>query len=127
MWQTIFLSARLNMVPRMVMGAAAVINIKRMCKLLEDTSTLLQPSHPPKNSLRLTKLPPDCVRRREPLTYLSLWRGGRVVECGGLENRCTCKRTEGSNPSLSATFTYIATLQITYASWVTVDKEWLYD
>ena len=30
------------------------------------------------------------------------WRGGRVVECGGLENRCTCKRTEGSNPSLSA-------------------------
>ena len=25
-----------------------------------------------------------------------------MVECGGLENRCTCKRTEGSNPSLSA-------------------------
>ena len=50
-----------------------------------------------------------------------------MVECGGLENRCTCKRTEGSNPSLSATFTYIATLQITYASKVAVDKEWLYD
>ena len=50
-----------------------------------------------------------------------------MVECGGLENRCTCKRTEGSNPSLSATFPYMATLQITYASKVTVDKEWLYD
>jgi hypothetical protein len=25
-----------------------------------------------------------------------------VVERGGLENRCACKRTEGSNPSLSA-------------------------
>ena len=26
-----------------------------------------------------------------------------MVERGGLENRCTRKRTEGSNPSLSAT------------------------
>ena len=25
-----------------------------------------------------------------------------MVERGGLENRCACKRTEGSNPSLSA-------------------------
>ncbi len=33
---------------------------------------------------------------------LKLWRGGRVVECGGLENRCTGNCTEGSNPSLSA-------------------------
>ena len=32
MKQTIFLSARLNMVPRMVMGAAAVIMTKQMCK-----------------------------------------------------------------------------------------------
>ena len=31
------------------------------------------------------------------------WRGARVVERGGLENRCTCEGTEGSNPSLSAT------------------------
>jgi hypothetical protein len=31
------------------------------------------------------------------------WRGGRVVECGGLENRCaSLRRTEGSNPSPSA-------------------------
>ena len=30
-------------------------------------------------------------------------RGGRVVEGGGLENRCGGNSTEGSNPSLSAT------------------------
>ncbi len=29
-------------------------------------------------------------------------RGAGVVERGGLENRCTLARTEGSNPSLSA-------------------------
>jgi hypothetical protein len=34
--------------------------------------------------------------------FLSDWRGGRVVECTGLENQHTCKRIEGSNPSLSA-------------------------
>src|SRR5579859_8248304 len=32
----------------------------------------------------------------------SLRRGGRAVDCGGLENRCAGNRTEGSNPSLSA-------------------------
>ena len=31
------------------------------------------------------------------------WRGARVVELDGLENRCARKGTEGSNPSLSAT------------------------
>lgn len=31
------------------------------------------------------------------------WRGAGAVERGGLENRCARKRTEGSNPSLSAT------------------------
>ena len=25
-----------------------------------------------------------------------------MVECSGLENRCKCERTEGSDPSLSA-------------------------
>ena len=30
------------------------------------------------------------------------WRGARVVEWGGLENRYTRKGIEGSNPSLSA-------------------------
>lgn len=30
-------------------------------------------------------------------------RGAGVVDRGGLENRCTRKGTEGSNPSLSAT------------------------
>lgn len=29
-------------------------------------------------------------------------RGGRVVECGGLENRCRFAPTQGSNPCLSA-------------------------
>ena len=29
-------------------------------------------------------------------------RNGRVVECGGLENRCTLTGTGGSNPSFSA-------------------------
>jgi hypothetical protein len=31
-----------------------------------------------------------------------LWRGGRVVYCGGLENRFPLTRDGGSNPSLSA-------------------------
>ncbi len=30
------------------------------------------------------------------------WRDGRVVDCGGLENRCPGDWTGGSNPSLSA-------------------------
>ncbi len=30
------------------------------------------------------------------------WRGARVVDRGGLENRCACERTVGSNPTLSA-------------------------
>ena len=30
------------------------------------------------------------------------WRGGRVVDCGGLENRCAGNSTGGSNPSPSA-------------------------
>jgi hypothetical protein len=30
------------------------------------------------------------------------WRGGRVVECAGLENQSPCKRTAGSNPAPSA-------------------------
>jgi hypothetical protein len=32
----------------------------------------------------------------------TLRMGGRVVECGGLENRCGLKPTGGSNPSPSA-------------------------
>ena len=30
------------------------------------------------------------------------WRGGRAVECAGLENQSPCKRTAGSNPAPSA-------------------------
>jgi hypothetical protein len=32
------------------------------------------------------------------------WRGARVVESGGLENRCTRKGTVGSNPTLSVNY-----------------------
>ena len=35
--------------------------------------------------------------------YFCARRNGRVVECGGLENRCPLARTGGSNPSSSAT------------------------
>ena len=35
--------------------------------------------------------------------FFSSRRGGRVVECGGLENRCGGDSTGGSNPPLSAT------------------------
>ena len=35
--------------------------------------------------------------------FFSDRRGGRVVECGGLENRCGGDSTGGSNPPLSAT------------------------
>ena len=36
------------------------------------------------------------------LCILHLWRGGRVVYCGGLENRFGFTADGGSNPSLSA-------------------------
>ena len=32
----------------------------------------------------------------------AVWRNGRVVDRGGLENRCACEGTGGSNPSFSA-------------------------
>jgi hypothetical protein len=34
--------------------------------------------------------------------FCSTWRGGRVVEGSGLENRRVCKGSVGSNPTLSA-------------------------
>ena len=39
---------------------------------------------------------------RRQIILLATRRGARVVEWDGLENRCARKRTEGSNPSLSA-------------------------
>jgi hypothetical protein len=41
---------------------------------------------------------PKCFSRK----HSGVWRGGRVVDGGGLENHCTRKGTGGSNPSLSA-------------------------
>ncbi len=38
-----------------------------------------------------------------------LWRGARVVESVGLENRCSRKTTVGSNPTLSARFSHSRT------------------
>ena len=38
-------------------------------------------------------------------------RGGRVVECAGLENRYGCKPIEGSNPSLSANPHYLSLMK----------------
>jgi hypothetical protein len=35
-------------------------------------------------------------------TFCISWRGGRVVYCGGLENRFGLTADGGSNPSLSA-------------------------
>ena len=43
-----------------------------------------------------------AVRSKDLAATSGTWRGGRAVECGGLENRFTCKGNGGSNPSLSA-------------------------
>ena len=37
----------------------------------------------------------------------NLWRGGRAVECTGLENRQGCEPFVGSNPTLSAITFYV--------------------
>jgi hypothetical protein len=42
-------------------------------------------------------------QRAEYITSVSRGRGGRVVECGGLENRYRGNPIGGSNPPLSAT------------------------
>ena len=50
----------------------------------------------------------ECVRVRVPLPAPNIrlinWRGVRVVDGATLERLCGRKSTEGSNPSLSATF-----------------------
>ena len=43
-----------------------------------------------------------------PIRRACLRRGGRVVDRVGLENRSPCKRTVGSNPTLSATRSFQA-------------------
>ena len=44
--------------------------------------------------------------RPMPEATIKLRRGAGVAEQAGLENRNTCKRIEGSNPSLSASFAF---------------------
>ena len=41
-------------------------------------------------------------REKRLNSFIIIWRGARVVESGGLENRCARKCTVGSNPTLSA-------------------------
>ena len=67
------------------------------------------------NGTDLELLPADSVacaklgtmlffdQRRVSVLRDSWGRGGRVVDRAALEMRSTCKRTGGSNPSLSAT------------------------
>jgi hypothetical protein len=43
-----------------------------------------------------------AIKRPRSTGYTSMRRGGRVVDRAALEMRSTCKRTGGSNPSLSA-------------------------
>ena len=50
------------------------------------------------------------------------WRDGRVVECGGLENRCPLRWTGGSNPSLSAFKTIGLSLQCIWKQKVTCEN-----
>ena len=38
------------------------------------------------------------------IILMKYWRGDRVAECAGLENRCRRKATVGSNPTLSAMY-----------------------
>ena len=45
--------------------------------------------------------------------------GGRVVECTGLENRRACKRTVGSNPTLSASIIIAITSSVLYSNFYT--------
>src|SRR5436305_1957064 len=46
------------------------------------------------------RIPPSPLARRRGRAHPR--RGGRAVECGGLENRYPCKRIGGSNPLPSA-------------------------
>ena len=55
-------------------------------------------------------LPGDQI----PCIILALRRSGRVVEGGGLENRCTRKGTVGSNPTSSAkSYNHLADCEVT--------------
>jgi hypothetical protein len=56
------------------------------------------------NSRTCLRLPGRVLNSRslERAPLENGWRGARVVEWDGLENRCTRKGTVGSNPTLSA-------------------------
>jgi hypothetical protein len=52
--------------------------------------------------MRMRMRMPFIQRSTNPSTHLPARRGGRVVYCGGLENRFGFTADGGSNPSLSA-------------------------
>ena len=61
-------------------------------------------------SVSISEIVPQIILGKNDLTsYIhtprlnNTRRGARVVESGGLENRCARKCTVGSNPTLSAT------------------------
>lgn len=58
------------------------------------------------NTATLYALPQKHLprKKRSTISVFFIRRGGRVVDCGGLENRCACKRTGGSNPLPSAMY-----------------------
>ena len=48
----------------------------------------------------------DTLGRPKLATRVGCWRDARVAESDGLENRCGCTPTVGSNPTPSANFNY---------------------
>jgi hypothetical protein len=56
------------------------------------------------------------VFSRQAQDLIDMRRGARVVESGGLENRCSRKGTVGSNPTLSATKTVVGSSQFAVGS-----------
>ena len=47
---------------------------------------------------------PRCPLKAVAIVLDFVWRGGRAVDCNGLENRRPRRGSEGSNPSPSAKF-----------------------
>ena len=57
------------------------------------------------------------VYPERPVLSHHIWRGGRVVERGGLENRFARKGNGGSNPSLSAEQPRASEIRCSWTRW----------
>ena len=53
------------------------------------------------------KIPTFASLLRNKALRKEFWRGGRVVDCGGLENRCTARYPGFESLSLRTLFFYI--------------------